>query len=254
MKNNPFFSIITASLNNASSIGKTLESVKNQIFPNYEHIVVDGSSLDNTVELLKKYERHYPLNWISEPDDGIADALNKALLMATGKYILVLQTDDALLNAAILESAHAIIRITEKDIYSFPVLLDRPSRRVVLRKSIRLLWYNRFKFIFPHQGCFVKRSVFDKIGGFNTSFKIAMDYDFFYRALKHKCSVKFYPKPVALMGGAGIGTVIETVPFRLKEEQLVQAINEDNSYWRIAQKIFWWFYIPYKKKYLKGSH
>jgi glycosyltransferase involved in cell wall biosynthesis len=250
----PYFSILTASFNRQSTIQGTLESIACQGFRSVEHIVIDGGSRDNTVEILKAHERLYPLRWISEPDGGIADALNKGLRIATGHYIIVLQADDALINATILESVYYLITQSEKDIYSFPVLFDRPSRDLKLRKPIRHLWYNRFKFIFPHQGCFVKRSVFDKIGGFNTSFRIAMDYDFFYRALKHRCSVKFCQRPVVLMGGAGIGTVLETVPYRLKEEQLVQAINEDNNFWRTVQKIYWWLYLPYKKRYLKGSH
>jgi hypothetical protein len=81
-----------------------------------------------------------------------------------------------------------------------------------------------------------------------------MDYDFFYRVLKHKCSVKFFDRPIALMGGSGVGTVLETVPHRLKEEQLVHLINEDNYFWRTAQKIYWWLYLPYKTRHLKGSH
>lgn len=250
----PYFSILTASFNRCSTIQETLESIYNQTFESFEHIIVDGSSSDNTVKLLKKYEQRYSLRWISEPDKGIADALNKGLRRAAGYYIIVLQADDTLINSAILEYVFALVNQSEKDIYSFPVLLDHPSRGLTLRKPIRQLWYNRFKFIFPHQGCFVKRSVFDKIGGFNTSFKIAMDYDFFYRALKQKSSVKFYQKPITLMGGTGIGTVLETAPYRLREEQLVQAINEDNYFWRIVQKIYWWLYLPYKKRHLKGSH
>ena len=74
-----------------------------------------------------------------------------------------------------------------------------------------------------------------------------MDYDFFYRALKHKCSVKFCDTSVALMGGTGIGTVLETAFERLKEEQMVQAVNEENIFWRTAQRIFWRLYLPYKE-------
>ena len=246
--NRPYFSILTASLNQSSTIKRNVESICYQSFKNLEHIVVDGGSTDNTVETIKKYVCRYPLHWISEPDEGIADALNKALRMATGKYILVLQADDALLNDITLEFVHAFIKKSEKDIYSFPVLLERPSQSVVLRKPIRLLWYNRFKFIFPHQGCFVKRIVFEMIGGFNTSFKIAMDYDFFYRALKYTRSVKFGERPISIMGGIGIGTVLENLLTRIEEQQLVQTLNEDNKSWRIAQKIFWRFYLPFKKR------
>ena len=249
----PFFSIITAALNNGDILSENIESVIAQSNQNIEHIVIDGGSVDNTREILKQYENRYPLYWISEPDDGIADALNKGLRFAKGQYIIVLQADDLFLNPEALSLVFAKIYEPKKDIYSFPVFLDHPIQGLMMRKPICQLWYNRFKFVFPHQGCFVKRSVFDQIGGFNTSFKIAMDYDFFYRALQHSCSVKIFDKPVALMGGTGIGTLSENVAYRLKEEQLVQAINEDNIFWRLAQKIFWRVYLPYKKLKLKRS-
>jgi glycosyltransferase involved in cell wall biosynthesis len=249
----PFFTIITASFNRGDTIQAALETTSSQTYRSFEHIVIDGGSIDTTINLLKQYESLYPLNWTSEPDKGISDALNKGLRRAAGYYIIVLQADDTLINSTILEYVFALVNQSEKDIYSYPVLLDHPSRGLTLRKPIRQKWYNRFKFIFPHQGCFVKRSVFDKIGGFNTSFKIAMDYDFFYRALKHNCSVEFGNFPVALMGGTGIGSVIENLSNRLREEQMVQAINEDNYYWRTAQKFFWRLYLPYKKRLLNWS-
>lgn len=249
----PYFSIITASFNRRSTIQETVISISGQSFQNFEHIVIDGGSRDNTVELLKEYEHRYPLHWISEPDNGIADALNKGLRISNGQYIIVLHADDSFINSETLASVFAIINRSQKDIYSFPVLLDHPTRGLTLRKPIRHLWYNRFKFIFLHQGSFIKRIVFDEIGGFNTSFKIAMDYDFFYRALTNKYSVEFFTKPVALMGGSGIGTITETANCRLKEEQLVQLINEENILLQAVQRIFWRLYIPYKKWHLKIS-
>ena len=247
----PFFTILTASFNRQATIQFTLESIARQTFHSFEHIVIDGASSDRTVEILKDYERRYNLRWVSEYDEGIADALNKGLQMATGHYLIVLQADDFFIKSTTLESVYDLIKLSNKDIYSFPVLLDHSSNGPTLQKPIRHLWYNRFKFIFRHQGCFVKRRVFDKIGNFDADLNIAMDYDFFYRALRHDCSVHFGDSPIALMGGTGIGTLVESAFDRFKEEQLVQRINENNKYWRIAQNIFWRLYMPYKKKQLK---
>jgi len=243
----PYFTILTASFNRQSTIQETLESISTQTFRSFEHIVIDGGSRDKTVEILTEYGRRYPLCWTSEPDEGIADALNKGLSTAKGQYIIVLQADDILIDAETLEYAFAIINKSKKDIYSFPVLLDDSSRGLIPQNPIRHLWYNRIKFIFLHQGCFVKRRVFDEIGGFNSSFEIAMDYDFFYRALKNEYSIEFSKRPVALMGGSGIGTLKKTANDRLREEQRVHMINEDSNLWRIFQKLFWRLYIPYKK-------
>jgi glycosyltransferase involved in cell wall biosynthesis len=249
----PFFTILTATLNNEKNLKENIASVKNQIYKKIEHIIIDGGSCDSTIEILKKYEQSYPFHWISETDTGIADALNKGLRIAKGEFIIVLHADDVLFNEETLSSVFSLINKSQKDIYSFPVLYEHPIRGHILLKPNRHLWYNHFRLIFRHQGCFVHRSVFDKIRGFNTSYRISMDYDFFYRALKHKCSVEFFDRPVSIMGGKGLSSVVDNVPQRLKEDRLVQAINEDNKFWKTTQKLFWSLYVPYKNRLLKKA-
>lgn len=244
----PFFTILTASLNSGSTIKGTLESIKNQTFQNFEHIVIDGGSADATVDILQRYSGSYNLSWISEPDKGIADALNKGLSKSRGKYIIVIQADDHLLHPNILEKVHLLLKSEKTDITSFPVILNHPVKGKVLRKPIKQLWWNHFKFIFPHQGCFVNRSLFEKIGVFRNDFQIAMDYDFFYRALNHHSTVTFGEFPVAEMGGEGIGTSVESTMQRLQEEKRVQLQNENSLFWKAFQSIFRFLYLPYKKR------
>ncbi len=246
-KKNTFFTILTAAFNSSATLENTLASVAEQIFTDFEHIVVDGGSCDKTQDILKRFESSYSLKWISEPDRGISHALNKGLRLTRGQYVLVIQADDQLLNPGILENVSHYLKKERVDIMSFPVVLDDPIRGKVLRKPIRLLWWNHFKFIFPHQGCFVHKRVFNKINGFREEFKINMDYDFFYRALHYKCSVRFGKFPVALMGGTGVGSIVKFVYNRLEEERLVQMRNERNQGWRMAQFIFRSLYMPYKK-------
>ena len=246
MTADPFFSILTASLNSVKHITNNIDSIKKQKFDNIEHVVIDGGSTDGTTEVLRKNEKTYPLRWISEPDRGISDALNKGLILTQGHYILVLQSDDALLDSETLATVSKLMQKSYKEIYSFPVILDHSTRGRVLRKPIRHLWYNRFKFIFPHQGCFVSRRLYDAIGNFRTELSIAMDYDFFYRALKTRRNVGFGNFPVALMGGSGIGSNDAFVSKRLWEERQIQKINEDRILWRIAQLVFRSIYLSYR--------
>ncbi len=247
MMANIFFTILSAALNSGSTIQKTLESIQCQSFRNLEHIVIDGGSQDNTTETLHTFDHSYPLTWRSEPDNGIADALNKGLRRARGRYILVIQADDKLLNPDILTNVFPYLKDESVDIMSFPIVFDHPVKGKTAKNPIRHLWWNHFKFIFPHQGCFVHKRVFDRIGEFRNEFKISMDYDFFYRALAYKCTVKFGKFPVALMGGTGVGSISKFVYRRLKEESLVQVRNERNLGWRIVQFIFRSLYMPYKK-------
>jgi glycosyltransferase involved in cell wall biosynthesis len=246
MNHNPFLTILTATFNSEQTLANTIESIKNQGFKNFEHIIIDGASNDETINILQKYEKTYNQRWISEPDEGIADALNKGLRYATGKYILVIQADDSLLEPEILENLYPLLSTERVDVYSFPVIFDHPEKGKLLRKPIRFLWWNHFKFIFPHQGCFVHRRVFDQVGGFRSEFKINLDYDFFYRALAHNCSVEFGNFPVALMGGYGIGSGPKNMERRLREERRVQVLNERNPIWKVAQLFFRIFYMLYK--------
>ena len=246
MSNTPFFTVITASLNSGSTLKQTLESIKNQTFKNLEHFVIDGGSNDGTVEILKRTEHSYNTFWLSEPDQGIAEALNKGLRMAKGKYILVLQADDCLLSPNILGYVFNLAKSQKYDIYSFPVLKKSSDEKLILYKPIRSLWWHHFKTIFPHQGSFVHQRAYRVVGGYRQHLSITMDYDFFYRALQSKCSIKFEDQPIVLMGGKGVSSSDAAIIKRLREEIKVQKINEKNCMWRIAQILFWMFYFPYK--------
>ena len=250
MTANSFFTIITASLNTGMSLQRTLESVKNQTFKDLEHIVIDGASTDNTLEIIKTFTGSYNLTYISEPDNGIADALNKGLNKAKGNYILVIQADDYLSDLHILENIYPLLKNEKNDIYSFPVIMNQLKKGKVLLKPIKLKWWNRFKFIFLHQGTFVHKRVYEKVGNFRTEFSIAMDYDFFYRALKEKPVTAFGNFPVAEMSGGGIGSNSKFLPKRLKEEALVQTVNETNMFWKFVQTVFRLLYVPYKTRFL----
>jgi len=248
MNTHPFFTIITASLNSSSTIKRTLKSVKNQTFNDLEHIVIDGGSKDETLDILREFEDAYNLVWISEPDRGIADALNRGLERANGRYILVIHADDQLLGPEILTTAYPFLEKDLFDINGFPVVLEHPTNGRVLLKPKRAIWWHHFKTIFLHQGTFVHKRVFDRIGGFREQFSIALDYDFFYRALMSRSTVEFGNQPIALMGGKGVSSAPELVGKRLHEEALVRRINENNFFWRLAQLLFQKLYFPYKTR------
>jgi glycosyltransferase involved in cell wall biosynthesis len=246
MGTSPFFSIITASFNSGKTICITLQSICRQSFSDLEHIVIDGLSKDNTIDVLKSYASRYPLDWVSEPDHGIADALNKGIRRAKGRYLLVLQADDYFLNETSLECVRRLIQKTQYDIFSFPVERERPDGSIFLYRPIRIPGWFHFKHTIPHQGAFVHRRVFDRIGEFRSVFSIAMDYDFFYRAFKAGVRIRYASMPIARMGGGGISSGNRFLIERLGEERRVQQANERNPGWRIAQAFFRRVYVPYK--------
>jgi len=245
-----FFTIITASLNRGATIRNTLESVRKQKFTDFEHIIVDGCSTDDTLEIISSYSGTYPMQWISEYDRGVPDAFNKALKLATGEYVIAIQSDDYLLDENVLENAYEIISKRKLDIYSFPIVKELTpgvTRRI---DPIRHLWWIRFRNIFPHQGVFVRRELFDRLGDYNIEYTITEDYDFLYRAVNAGSTVSFENLPIAYMGGEGPCSTDQYLSIRLHEEYRLHARNEKNILWRTAQIIFWLLYYPYKTRFL----
>jgi glycosyltransferase involved in cell wall biosynthesis len=194
MINSKKVSIITASFNNLNTINDTLTSVLSQSYNNIEFIVVDGCSTDGTLDTIKKREGEFKSKLASykllcESDDGIADAWNKGLNLATGDIVFFLNSDDWIpdntvekavssLNANNLELVYGVCnRVDENKNY-----LGSFQKEF---KKYRELW----NFGFSFTTCFCTKNVYDNIGGFNTSYKIAIDSDFLLRCVKNK--VKF---------------------------------------------------------------
>jgi glycosyltransferase involved in cell wall biosynthesis len=241
----PFFSILTASLNSCSTLASTLASVSSQTFNSLEHIVCDGCSSDGTLNLLTSFESRHPLRWLSERDDGIADALNKAVAQASGRYLLVLQADDVLIDPTVIDRVHRLMDGECYDVYSFPVLRCT-KKSTWMYRAVRIPWWFHFKNTIPHQGAFVRKELYDRIGAYRVEFSIAMDYDFFYRAFLSGVRINFQSMPVALMGSEGVSSAPSFLRKRLNEEWKVQCLNEKNRAWRVAQFIFRRLYLPYK--------
>lgn len=194
MTNTCKVSIITASFNNLKTINDTLTSVLSQSYNNIELIIVDGGSTDGTLELLKKRTTEFFLKslsfkLISENDNGIADAWNKGLKLVTGDIVFFLNSDDwisdstvekavGFLNTNKLELVYGICNRVDEDKND----LDSFQKKFT---KYRELW----NFGFSFTTCFCTKKVYDKIGEFNTDYKIAIDSDFLLRCIKNK--VKF---------------------------------------------------------------
>ncbi len=251
MPNHPFFSVVTASLNRGRSIATTLETVKNQTWKDLEHIVFDGGSTDETLEILKRYETQYRLRWRSEPDRGLADAMNKGVHAARGRYVIFIHADDALVAPDILEWVYKELRSERYDIGCFPILFTGPDGRIRRSAPIRVRWWHRFRNTLRHQGCFVHLRLHEQIGYFNTRYSICMDYDFFYRALLFGASLRYFNRPVAVMGREGVSSDPRFLLRRLQEEHTVQELNENNPLWREAQRVFRRLYVPFKTRRLR---
>lgn len=179
----PKLSVITVVRNGMPYVEQTINSVLTQNYHATEYIVIDGGSTDGTVDVIKSHESGIT-RWISEKDEGIADAFNKGLSFANGDYILFLNSDDALSSPNVLSDMAGKIVAN-----GFPVLiygdyniLKRDSGEFAYHGSVRLTHNGLVSGqVLPHPCLFAHRSYFDKYGKFDLKFRIAMDYEWLLR-------------------------------------------------------------------------
>ena len=179
----PKISIITVVRNGMPFVEQTVDSVLGQSYSNLEYIVIDGGSTDGTVDIIKFHEVGI-IKWLSEKDEGIADAFNKGLSFATGDYILFLNADD------MLATPDVLVELVEKIIqYEYPAMiygdfniLKRDTADFLYQGMIELshkgMMYGQ---VLPHPCLLTHRAYFEKYGSFDTSYRIAMDYEWFLR-------------------------------------------------------------------------
>jgi glycosyltransferase involved in cell wall biosynthesis len=174
-------SIITVNRNNAGGLKKTIESVRAQTFPDFEFIIIDGASDDESPQVIKEESGNLTY-WISESDNGIYSAMNKGILAAKGEYCLFLNSGDFLIHAGVLEEIFN--KDLTADIVSGNVLKIRPNnkfRRVSSPGSISL--HKLCIHSLPHQATLIRRSLFEVTGYYNESYRIVSDWEFFLKAL-----------------------------------------------------------------------
>jgi len=184
-------SIITPSFNQARFIRSTIDSVLGQEYPNVEYIVIDGQSTDETTSILREYDDK--IIWISEPDCGQTDAINKGIKMSSGEIIAYLNSDDIYLRGAIERVVDEFARSPDVEfVYGDNYAIDEDGQVLGQVKTIsfdpNILLYDANFICQP--ASFYRRSLFDYIGLFDDGLHYLMDYEFFLRAARRKVGFK----------------------------------------------------------------
>lgn len=206
MKNKYRFSIITVSYNVEKTIEQAIQSVISQTYDNVEYIIIDGMSTDNTVDIIRKYESSI-FFWVSEKDDGIYDAMNKGIDVATGDYIYFLGADDCLFQKNTIQNVADRLN-DDIDVLSAGVyLVDEGLKVERYMDGSFAEEKNRFNgLMIPHQGMFVRRCLFGQ-KKFDLRYKIASDYDLFLRLyLNPTIRFSFQQMVIAYYSSGGIST------------------------------------------------
>jgi len=242
----PTISIVTICFNSEEYIRDTLESVRQQTQKPHELILIDGASTDRTNEIIRQFGDIVSLH-LSEPDDGIADAMNKGLQRATGDYVMFLHSDDFLVNNTVLEDIGKHLE-AECDINAFDMIFRKEGgdRRL---KPRRLDWRTRFKTPYLHPATLCHRRLFEAIGTFDTGFRIAMDYDFFLRAYMNGARETYAPVVTTVMRDTGISSQNDwpDLKTRFAEERKIHQKYSESFLMKAVYAVYWVAYLSFRR-------
>ncbi len=206
-------SILTATYNSEKTLRDTIESVLRQGYRNFEYIIIDGASKDRTLDIIKEYEPKFEgrLKYISERDDGIYDAMNKGIRMATGDVVGILNSDDFYTADDALQKIadafeHNDIDATYGDIHFVNdddlTKMVRYYSSAVFKRS-----FMRFGLMPAHPSFYCKREVYEKYGAFDTSYRIAADFENLLRLIFiYRIKTLYIPKDFVTMRTGGAST------------------------------------------------
>jgi len=214
----PKLSVITINYNNLEGLKKTVESTQNQTWQEFEYIVIDGGSTDGSAEYL---ESQSPCinKWVSEKDNGIYHALNKGIKIATGDYLLFLNSGDHFYNSDILNRNHH--HIGEKDLIAFDINMFGYGLNYIHKHPDELLFSFLFEETFAHQSVFIKRNLFDKIGLYDDTLKIVADWKFFIHAAASGSTYKCIHEVLSVFYFGGISSTAAGTILRRKERETI---------------------------------
>ena len=236
-------SIITPTFNSASSIQGTVKSVILQNYGNFEHIIVDNKSNDNTLDLIKNlyknagFEEKFKI--ITEKDNGIADAFNKGIKNSTGEIIGILNSDDILFDESILYLIKTALSQSGKLIAHGNIFMEDhvfgSNFRFPLRDRILGIGFN-------HPGMFINREVYTRIGLYNTEMHYAMDVDFFIRLQKEYRDIEevsaYINHPLVTMKAGGASWINELKAIKEVKHSLIR-----NKMWNFDSRVYYWVRI-----------
>lgn len=209
------YSIITVNFNNRDGLQRTIESVKNQTFKDYEHIVIDGGSTDGSVDIIKKYQQ-YISYWVSEPDHGIYNAMNKGIAKAHGDYLNFMNAGDSFYDNDVLKNTLPYLNadIVHGKLYFY----NQQERSVYLKNSPNMLHF--YDNTLNHQASFISRKLFAD-SSYDENYKIVSDWKFFIEKLVFQnCSFVSMPIKVGLFENGGISETERDIDAKERKDVL----------------------------------
>lgn len=227
-------SVVTVCYNAAETIEDTIRSVIGQTYPDIEYIIIDGGSTDGTVNIIKKYADHIAY-WISEPDKGIYDAMNKGIRIATGDYINFMNAGDCFADSTVLE--RFVSQADESCEIIFGDWKIKLDEHLEYRKPLSTKYLNT-KLMFTHQAAFISVP-YHKEHLYDISYKLAADYNLIYKAVNQdKVKMQYLPFAIAVYDISPGNTTNENGCNLLREKFRIWGI--ENNY---IKQTYWYFLL-----------
>ncbi|MFC7356866.1 glycosyltransferase family 2 protein [Jejudonia soesokkakensis] len=212
----PFLSIITINYNNAAGLQQTIDSVLSQTYTDFEYIIIDGGSTDGSAEIITHHKKQFSY-WISEPDDGIFNAMNKGIDKARGTYLQFLNSGDVFTSPSALQDFVNHPHFTGDIIYGDYKFEDGEK---VYPDQLYPAYF--MKTSLPHQSTLFKKTVFDRMGGYDERYKIASDRAFYIQCfLSAQFTFTHIPYFLVLFDLAGVSNDASFLIAKEKEDELI---------------------------------
>jgi len=235
-------SIITATFNSEKSIQRTIDSIADQDYKDIEHIIIDGGSTDMTLSIIHSNSNH-SVRLISEKDNGIYDALNKGIKLATGDIIGFLNSDDVFSNLQVISKVVNYFSVKDCDVLYGNLIYQ--SKDDLNRKTIRYWKSNifhpdclKYGWMPPHPTVYCKKEIYSQYGHYDERFKISADYDYILRIFKEPSIKKAYLPAVMVkmdIGGISNGSA-RSILQKTKEDYRVIRQNKAGGFYTIIFK------------------
>jgi len=260
-------SIITINRNNAEGLRKTIESVVSQTFTDFEYIIIDGASTDGSVDVINEYADRITY-WVSEPDKGIYNAMNKGSLKASGEYLFFLNSGDWLCTSSTL--AIVVTNFDSKiDVFSgYAIELNENHSKKLPPKEFTLR--HLYEMNIPHQSEFIRKVFFFQMNCYNEEYSILADYDFNIRSMLSNAIYKYSKIPISYVDCDGVSNAVENTSIMRSEKKEIfeknvpYCIRIDYEYFfkkinNFHPSIYWlmnnyWLYRILKSFYRKIIH
>lgn len=204
----PDISIITVAFNSEKTIERTIRSILNQTYENFEYIIIDGGSTDKTNEIIQQYKSRFTGNLvhISEPDNGIYDAMNKGITLAQGKIVGLLNSDDYYFDTTLAIVYKAYFNSDLLSVLTGELIFKTGDSEQLLKTSENRFRkkMKQYKNGVRHPATFVPKIIYDDVGLFNLDYKIASDAELMFRIYKARFEFNFINEPLVVMSDGGI--------------------------------------------------